>query len=155
MDRFWKHTVGLKEATIVAYGDAGFASSGRGERSVPTVKMRQAAKRFSRRVVEVDEFRTSKTCCDCGEFLLPVRVPGITKPLRAVRRCGSIECNEAPLKSRDWSAAINILWRFVDPSKVPWLERNAAAGEFDYTCHHSRASNPCLVGQAGQQAIRA
>jgi hypothetical protein len=150
MDRFWKRTVGLKEHTIVAYGDAGFASSGRGERSVPTVAMRQAARRFSRRVVEVDEFRTSKTCCDCGAVLLPVRVPGKTKPLRAVRRCGSIECNEAPLKSRDWSAAINILWRFVDPRKVPWLERCSADERPNYTCHHSRASNPCLVRQAGQ-----
>jgi hypothetical protein len=123
MDKFWKQTVGLKEDTVVAYGDAGFASSGRGERSVPTKTMRKAATRFSRLVVEVDEFNTSKTCCDCGACLLPIRIPGKTKPLRAVRRCGSIECNETPLKSRDWSAAINIFWRLVDRTKVPWLER--------------------------------
>jgi hypothetical protein len=123
MDKFWKQTVGLKEDTVVAYGDAGFASSGRGERSVPTKTMRKAATRFSRLVVEVDEFNTSKTCCDCGACLLPIRIPGNSKPLRAVRRCGSIECNETPLKSRDWSAAINIFWRLVDQKKVPWLER--------------------------------
>ena len=95
VDRFWKRTVGLRPGLVVAYGDAGFASSGCGERSVPTGKMKEAAGRFGR-VVEVDEFRTSRTCCECGSNLLPVYVPGNPRPLRAVRRCGSIECNEAP-----------------------------------------------------------
>ena len=126
VDRFWKRTVGLQAGMTVAYGDAGFASSGCGERSVPTCKMKEAAGRFSR-VVEVDEFRTSKTCCECGRDLLPVYSPGNPRPLRAVRRCGSTECNEAPLKSRDWSAAINIMRRYVEPEAVPWLHRPVVA----------------------------
>ena len=122
VDRFWRRTVGLQRGMTVAYGDAGFASSGCGERSVPTCKMKEAAGRFAR-VVEVDEFLTSKRCCECGGGLLPVYVPGSPRPLRAVRRCGSTACNEAPLKSRDWSAAINIMRRYVEPEAVPWLHR--------------------------------
>ena len=120
VDKFWQHTVGLKSDMVVAYGDAGFSSNGRGEMSVPTCKMKGAAGRFSP-LFMVDENRTSKTCCECGEDLRGIKVPGSPKPLRAVRRCGSNDCREAPLKSRDWSAAINIFWRFTDPSRVPWL----------------------------------
>ena len=76
MDRFWKRTVCLEKDTIVAYGDAGFASSDRGESSVPTLAMMKSARRFSNLMVEVDEFRTSKTYCVCGENLLPIRIPG-------------------------------------------------------------------------------
>lgn len=120
IDKFWQHTVGLKTDMVVAYGDAGFSSNGKGELSVPTCKMKGAAGRFSP-LFMVDENRTSKTCCECGKDLLGIKVPGSPKPLRAVRRCGSNECREVSLKSRDWSAAINIFWRFTEPSRVPWL----------------------------------
>ena len=136
MDRFWKRTVGLEKDTVVAYGDAGFASSGRGERSVPTLAMRKSARRFSNLVVEVDEFRTSKTCCVCGENLRNISIPGKSRPLRAVRRCRSNECKKTSLKSRDWSAAINIFWRLVKPENVPWLMRGAA-DQIKFPCHHT------------------
>lgn len=128
VDRFWKRTVGLEKDMIVAFGDAKFSSSGPGRlglRSVPTTEFNKAASRFAR-VVPVDENFTTKKCCECGRILDPIRDPrhpNNPMGLRAVRRCCSIDCSEAPLKSRDWNAAVNIFWRYVDPGRVPWLLR--------------------------------
>lgn len=132
VDRFWKRTVGLEKDMIVAFGDAKFSSSGPGRlglRSVPTAEFNKAASRFAR-VVPVDENFTTKKCCECGRILDPIRDPrhpNNPMGLRAVRRCCSIDCSEAPLKSRDWNAAVNIFWRYVDPGRVPWLLRGPAA----------------------------
>ena len=125
-DRFWKRTVGLEKNIIVAFGDAKFSSSGPGRlglRSVPTAEFNKAASRFAR-VVPVDENFTTKKCCECGSILDTIPDPRHSNNpmgLRAVQRCCSIDGSKAPLKSMHCNAAVNILWRYVAPGRVPWL----------------------------------
>jgi hypothetical protein len=122
LDRFWKRDVCAEGATI-AYGNAGFASSGRGEKAVPTTEASKAAARFAARVVWVDEYCTTKCCCACGTVLSGVRSRTGDK-LRGLLRCGSNVCRGAPLKSRDWNAATNMLFKLRPPQGgCVWLQR--------------------------------
>ena len=77
LDRFWakvkrgslkKGTRG--KVTIAYFGDASFASSGRGSRAVPT----SATRKSCDKVLQIDsgtvtEFRSSKCCAGCGKVL--------------------------------------------------------------------------------------
>lgn len=55
---------GGKSNTIVAYGDAKFACSGKGNEATPITSLRKKLGSGCR-VYAVDEFRTSKLCCAC------------------------------------------------------------------------------------------
>jgi hypothetical protein len=60
-----------KPNIIVLYGNGNFASGGRGRQSVPVMAFKEAVKR-QYQVIEVDEFRTSSVCPECGEQLCKV-----------------------------------------------------------------------------------
>ena len=122
-------TLGL--APVIAYGDASFASSGRGGMAAPTSAMRTSAKAVcgAHAVVDVDEFYTSAKHAltpageVCGEFLSDVvdeRV-GHSKrvrrdpsprgaagrvPARGVKRCPTC----FTFADRDANAARNSEW---------------------------------------------
>ena len=68
--------VPLQRPLVVGVGAGGFASSGRGELAAPTSKVAQALTRALQRErmrgravhqLSIDEFRTTKCCCACGE----------------------------------------------------------------------------------------
>jgi len=51
--------------TLAVWGNAQFASTGRGQQAVPTKSLKREMKRRIRFFVEIDEFRTSKIgCCN-------------------------------------------------------------------------------------------
>ena len=67
--------------TVVAYGDASFSSSSKGNPSTPTVSLRrQLGGRC--RVYDTDEFRTSMLCCACWTPMkgMPLPVTGNPRP---------------------------------------------------------------------------
>ena len=109
VDRFWRRAVGKLTRPVIAYGDAAFSASGRGERAVPTRGMAIAASRHGR-LAMVDEYNTTKCCCECGSVTRKVlsRVDGESREVRGLRRCESNACRTVPLKSRDYNAACNI-----------------------------------------------
>eukprot|EP00960_Hanusia_phi_P063579 765516-Hanusia_phi.AAC.1 len=60
------------EKPIIAYGNASFALTGRGEKTVPVQRIkRECQKRYQ--TFHVDEFRTSKCCRRCGGVLSHVQ----------------------------------------------------------------------------------
>lgn len=141
---FWARVrAGLPEdgtagvACVVAYGDADFSSSGRGNRSAPTVSLYHAcvAVMGPACVRYVTEHRRSKCCCGCGHLLQEVRTSvvshrqadrdarlakrvaaGWARPrgwnpewhtLRGLKCCDNAEC-DACIRDRDYNAARNI-----------------------------------------------
>ena len=65
---------GGKADTIVAYGDAKFACSGKGNEATPTTSVRRRLGTQCR-VYDVDEFRTSKLCCACHSEMAGMPLP--------------------------------------------------------------------------------
>ena len=130
VDRFWhKATCGNRYRPLMKYGAASVSSTGiRGRRAGPSKLVRKAcAKHFS--VVDVDEYMTTKRCCDCHEttvavgqrFVGPLNRNQRTRwwnETRGLRRCRSNECRGSPLKSRDYAASWNI--------GIVWPERPLA-----------------------------
>jgi hypothetical protein len=100
---------------VLGYGDAGFAPTGRGEKSVPTSAVTRAllrAKRRSKRTVVITgvwEFRTTLCCCACGGTTCGATLTS-GRTSRRLRLC--THCNESGDKrrDRDVQAARNILW---------------------------------------------
>jgi hypothetical protein len=135
LDHFWKRTTAPVEVVtpprkvVIAYGDGAFPSGGRGERSVPKKSVKTSARAFAYRVVDVDEFRTTVMCADCGERTVAVKqlVRGRRRQVMGVRRCTSNACRKCPLKARDRAAAYNILKCFTEPERPHYLRRGAAA----------------------------
>ena len=124
MDTFWRRHLGTQRDIYVAWGDGSFSAGGRGERSVPKEKMKQASKRFALKVVDVDESFTTAKCCDCGHAVIPVwvrRPAGRRIEVRGLRRCISNGCREIPLKSRDYAAARNILRIALEAERPAYL----------------------------------
>ena len=73
--------------TVVAYGDASFSSSSKGNPSTPTVSLRRKLGQCCR-VFDTDEFRTSMLCCACKK-----RMDGMPLPLAGNTSCQS--CSQA------------------------------------------------------------
>ena len=96
------------ENTLVIWGDARFPSSARGSPAVPTTTLR---KKVGARVklIEQDEFRTSKLSCCCHEELAPFVIRG--KRSYHLRVCQNDNCSRR-VWDRNVSAAINILYLF-------------------------------------------
>ena len=104
-----------KRKVIVGFGQAKFASTGRGEMAVPTTQaFKECARMWHTRLV--DENYSTCVCHDCDGRTRDVRTERyINDELvvgfnRAVRRCTS-ECKATgrSLKHRDLNAALNIL----------------------------------------------
>ena len=100
---------------VIGLGDATFATSGRGELSVPTCQLGKAFLKAKRRhsslvvLKSISEFGTTKGCCACSQVTTPkVKANGRTST--RLRLCTS--CNETivKLRDRDVQAARNILW---------------------------------------------
>jgi hypothetical protein len=119
LDRFFQSLVKENpEKPVIAYGDAKFAPTGRGEVSGPTTFMAKKCAQHHE-VIMVNEFRTSKMCHDCGEELTLLYHDAnseikMTKEaghsytkIRGLRWCGSTKCRK--LRNRDENAALNIL----------------------------------------------
>ena len=105
-----------KRKVIIGFGQAKFASTGRGEMAVPTTQaFKECARMWHTRLV--DENYTTCVCHDCGGRTVDVRTKSsndenesVNGFNRAVRRCTS-ECKSSgrSLKHRDLNAALNIL----------------------------------------------
>ena len=71
-DRFFKSIFDPEKPTVIAYGDAGFASTSKYELSAPTSTLeKQCSKWF--KIVKVDEFRTTKLNYLTGSVLCKVQ----------------------------------------------------------------------------------
>jgi hypothetical protein len=115
-----------KPDIIVLYGDGSFPSGGRGERSVPVKAIKDAVRR-QYEVIEVDEFRTSSVCPECGDQLLKVLefFNGKYYEVRGLKWCGSDECKSHPIYTRDIGVGCrNIFLRHVERAH-PIMERNS------------------------------
>ena len=129
VDRFWhKVSGGGQDKPLMKYGSASVSSHGiKKRRAGPSILMRHSCRKHFV-VVDVDEYMTTKRCCDCHEvtvsvghrFIGPLQRDGSRWWIadRGLRRCQSNECRGSPLKSRDYAAA----WNLGDC----WPERPAA-----------------------------
>jgi len=115
----------LNENTIVAFGSAKFAPTGKGELTVPTTR---AYKELSYRVktILIDEFRTTKVFWKDDTILQSVARKNTEgsgyETVRGLLWCGSTNSNK--FVNRDMNAAINI-WRcgMMYPSRPTSLTR--------------------------------
>jgi hypothetical protein len=122
-----------KPDIVVLYGDGSFPSGGRGRQSVPVKEIKDAVKR-QYEVVEVDEFRTSSVCPECGEQLCKVLefFNGKYYEVRGLKWCSSDACKSHPLYTRDVGVGCaNIFLRNMERghpimdrgSDLPWEGR--------------------------------
>ena len=115
-----------KPNIIVLYGNGNFASGGRGRQSVPVMAFKEAVKR-QYQVIEVDEFRTSSVCPECGEQLCKVLEFFNDKyyEVRGLKWCGSDACKSHPLYTRDVGVGCaNIFLRYMEDNH-PIMDRNS------------------------------
>ena len=97
---------------VIAYGDAGFASSSKYETAAPTTRVLTEAKKHFR-VIMVDEFRTTQVHSETGKRLSQVIESSIIdgeRNLKTVR--GLLWCNstmESKFVNRDFDAAKSIV----------------------------------------------
>ena len=107
------------ENTLVIWGNAKFPSNGSGSPSVPTKTMRKKVGARVR-VLEQDEYRTSKLSCCCHKIMSGFAIAG--KGSYHVRVCPNVNCPRNPW-DRNVSAAINILFLYknynVDGNETP------------------------------------
>jgi hypothetical protein len=123
---------GGEENTLIVWGDARFAASGRGSPAVPTSSMR---KKVGSRVecLDHDEFRTSKLSCCCHTVMQGLPDPATGKRSWHLRVCQNNECPRR-IWDRNVSAAINILNLFVNyaegkPRPIPFRRGNVVDEE--------------------------
>ena len=115
-----------KPDIIVLYGDGSFASGGKNQQSVPVKGIKNAVMR-QYEVVEVDEFRTSSVCPECGEqlFKLLEFFNGKYYEVRGLKWCGSNECKSHPIYTRDIGVGCaNIFQRHMGRGH-PIMDRNS------------------------------
>ncbi len=101
-----------KQESIMYYGDGSFASSGKGQRSVPCKWVKRECKNYFT-CYSVNEFRTSQICPTCNERLLDVRKhlrtgPRKTVMVRGLKYCSSDICRSNRYKNRDVVGCTNI-----------------------------------------------
>jgi len=118
IDKFFKKMKGngSDQNPIIAYGDASFGCTGRGEKSVP-VKWIKGRCQNSFEVTAVDEYRTTKCCNRCHQELYDLKRKQINKNailadevsvVRGLKWCRSTTCILAKpygIKSHDINAA--------------------------------------------------
>ena len=122
--QFWNEVRAAdpKRSVTVAYGAGGFASGGRGEKSVPN-KRALAESRSRHRTAMIDEFRTSKICHFDDSILQCVGVEGRRYSLRGLLWCRSTTGKGGKFVSRDFNGAVNILRCATDPERPVALTR--------------------------------
>jgi hypothetical protein len=115
-----------KPDIVVLYGDGNFASGGRGRQPVPVKAFKDAVK-HQYEVIEVDEFRTSSVCPECGEQLCKVLefFNGKYYEVRGLKWCGSDACKSHPMYTRDVGVGCaNIFMRYMG-QEHPLMERGS------------------------------
>ena len=120
-DTFFKGILGndTKRSVVLAYGDAGFASTAKYEMAAPTTNLEKEAKKWFK-VAKVDEFRTSKIHYETLKQLAPVSTKnkeGKTVSVRGLHWLGSTKISK--FIDRDLNAAKNILRRFKLGESLP------------------------------------
>jgi len=107
---------------VLAYGDAGFASNGKGERSVPTTTLaRRCLKKY--KVKMIDEFRTTQLSYDTGSRMSKVVEKESGFSIRGLYWCSSTK--DGKFVDRDVNAALNILKCYkMLPTRPMGLSRN-------------------------------
>ena len=63
---------------VIAFGDAGFASTAKHELAAPTTTLEKECKKWYK-VVKVDEFRTTQLHCESGSILTKIKEHSLTK----------------------------------------------------------------------------
>jgi hypothetical protein len=133
-DKFFnsiKESGDITKKVVIAFGDAGFASTSKYEISAPTTTLeKQCSKWFN--IVKVDEFRTTKLHCDSGSMLAKVFeritiVNNNTKSIKAIRGLLWFKdtTNCCKFIDRDLNAAKNILKCYRSfPERPPGMDRN-------------------------------
>ena len=134
IDTFFKKMKGngTDQNPIIAYGDASFGCTGRGEKSVPVKWIKRRCQNFFE-VTAVDEYRTTKCCNQCHQELYDLRRKQINKNgiladevsvVRGLKWCRSTNCVQNRIKSRDVNAAMNILLCYMSlPARPDFLKR--------------------------------
>ena len=124
----------LHRRHVMLYGSGSFPCGGRGERSVPLKYIKKRCSYFFE-CHEVNEFRTSQICPDCGISRLhdvekTIHGEEPTK-IRGLKWCSSGKCRHSPLKNRDEVGSKNIMKRglgdnnpLFDKEKHPWKGSN-------------------------------
>ena len=121
-DTFFKGLLGdsPKRRVVLAYGDAGFASTSKYELSAPTTNLEKEARKWFK-VVKVDEFRTSKIHYETLKVLAPVKIKNEQGEVRMLRGLHWLrDTKNSKFIDRDLNAAKNILrifeWgKFIPP----------------------------------------
>jgi hypothetical protein len=117
LDRFLRSlNDGSGRRIVLAYGDAGFASTGPGEMSVPTTTLFRTCCRWYK-TESVDEFRTSQIHWQTNERMAEVKLGNSNKTVRGLRWCGST--NKGKFVDRDVNAALNIRRCYLHPDARP------------------------------------
>ncbi len=98
-----------RRKVLIAYGDAGFSHASKGTASGPTKTLRKMIAQRVGKVVDIDEYNTSKLCCACKTEMKGLRTVGSgDRGNYSVRQCANTECNRN-VWNRDVNAAINII----------------------------------------------
>ena len=109
-----------KRRIVIAYGDAKFASGGKGEISVPTSRLEKECKRRYH-VVKIDEFRTTQIHYETNLKLASVYEKDEKYPVRGLLWCSST--NSSKFVNRDKNAALNMLRIYNDVIRHESLTR--------------------------------
>jgi hypothetical protein len=131
LDRFFSSLwQGNQSPPIIAYGNAKFASTGPGEKAVPTTGVAKKCQQYYK-TVGIDEHLTTKMCHECGEKLtvlyhdehkeIKMTKGSSGKKIRGLRWCGSTSCLK--LWNRDQNAALNILGIARSVERPKYLSR--------------------------------
>ena len=93
-----------EQKPLVLYGAAKFNCTGKGEKAVPVSFVAKRCANFYKTEM-IDEFCTTKVCCECNERTYTIDDNG--KSIRGLRWCSSTKCRR--FFDRDLNAALNIL----------------------------------------------
>lgn len=137
LDRFFSSLwQGDRQQPMIAYGNAKFASMGKGEVAVPTTWVAKKCQEHYT-TVGIDEHLTTKMCHDCGMELtvlchdehneIKMEKGSSGKKIRGLRWCGSTRCRK--LRNRDENAALNILKIAQSTERPRYLSRKRVSKE--------------------------
>jgi hypothetical protein len=104
---------------VIGIGDAKFASTGRGEKAMPTTKItlafKKAAWRYKNKVIfkSIHEFRTTMCCSSCCQVTTSPMTSTDVKS-RRLRLCTNCNNSGDRVRDRDVQAARNMLWKTIN-----------------------------------------
>ena len=112
LSKLIKNYCGGEDQPIMYYGNGGFASGGKGQRSVPCKWVKRECRNYFT-CYSVNEFRTSQICPSCDSRLLSVRKhlrsgKRRTIMIRGLKYCNSHTCLSDRYKNRDVVGCSNI-----------------------------------------------